>query len=75
MIRGKRRFKCDECKSTFRAMDAEYAASAYSMPVKCPVCGSMHTYPYSILSSVLPSCAAKDYNVYKEIWKQMDEQQ
>lgn len=56
-------------------MDAEYAASAYSMPVKCPVCGSMHTYPYSILSSILPLCAAKDHDVYKEIWKQMDEQQ
>ena len=43
-------FKCDVCGHTFRAMDIEWQATAYTMPVLCPNCGSRHTMPKSMFS-------------------------
>lgn len=47
MFRGMRKFVCDDCGHKFEGMDCEYQATAFSAPVKCPECGSWHTYPSS----------------------------
>jgi transcription elongation factor Elf1 len=65
MLRGKTKFKCAECDKTFSALDMEFMATAFSAPVKCPKCGSMHTCPEGVSSS--------EIEVYREIWKKMDE--
>ncbi len=63
MIRGITKFKCHSCGHVFKGMDMEYAATAFSVPLKCPECGSIRTCPrYTFFS--LP--------VYKEIWKSME---
>lgn len=65
MLRGKTKFKCAECDKTFSALDMEFMATAFSEPVKCPKCGSMHTCP--------AGASASEMKVYREIWKKMDE--
>jgi transposase-like protein len=70
MVRGKRRFKCDRCKSTFIALDIELAATVFSIPQKCPVCGSMHTYPCGPFGLFAPA----GWLLYKSIWKRLDEE-
>jgi len=61
MLRGMTSFKCDDCGNTFMGLDIEWNASAFSQPMKCPKCGSMHTYPSSSMKSI-----------YREIWKYVD---
>lgn len=70
MFRGYCTFVCDDCKTRFTAMDIEYACTTYSAPMKCPGCGSMHTYPKR---PFLLSFLGLDKRVYKSIWKRMDE--
>lgn len=69
MYRGMRKFVCDDCGHKFEGMDCEYQATAFSAPVKCPECGSWHTYPSSGWFGGLKK------SIYKEIWKSMDEHQ
>ena len=45
MIRGTTLFICTECKKVYLAPDVEYRAMAYSVPIPCERCGSMHTMP------------------------------
>lgn len=47
MLRGKRTFICDNCGHKFEGFDIEWNCTAFSAPLKCPKCGSFHTYPYS----------------------------
>ena len=43
MIRGMYPCKCTECGYRFMAADIEWRATAASMPVRCPKCGSLET--------------------------------
>ncbi len=65
MIRGTIPFICDECKKIFMGLDVELGATAYTMPVACPRCGSKHTMPFSPLSLF-------SRRQYKKIWEHMD---
>lgn len=65
MLRGKTTFVCDNCRHKFKAMDIEWRATAFSQPMRCPKCGSMHTRPASLLGL--------NKIVYREIWKMMDQ--
>ena len=65
MIRGKTKFKCDDCGHTFKAFDIELAATAYSQPMPCPSCGSRHTMPVSFFRYT-------DRETYMKIWEMMD---
>lgn len=67
MIRGYKKFVCDNCGHKFRALDIEWQATIYSTPQVCPQCGSRHTLPWSLFGWNL------DKFVYKSIWKDMDE--
>lgn len=62
MIRGKRLFKCDNCKKVFVGLDIEYRASTLSQPVSCPNCKSNHTRP--LFSSK---------GIYKKVWEAPDQ--
>jgi len=64
MIRGKTVFKCDNCGHKFIGIDAELGATVLTAPVKCPKCGSYHTYP--------PSFFGLNKSIYKKIWEGMD---
>lgn len=61
MIRGKIPFRCTDCHKIFIGMDIEWQATALSMPVTCPKCGSKRTLPLWGLKAV-----------YKKNWETMD---
>ena len=65
MLRGVTRFKCDVYGHTLRAMDFEWQATVYTMPVPCPNCGSRHTMPVSFFG-----CTNRE--TYKKIWEMND---
>lgn len=62
MIFGKGPFVCDDCGNKFTGFYAEWRATIFVAPCRCPACGSWHTCP--------PYTICKE--VYKEIWKGMD---
>ena len=64
MIRGKRRFVCDDCGHKFKGLDIELLATVYSQPLRCPNCGSYHTCPDSFLGT--------NKILDRKIWKMMD---
>ncbi len=61
-------FTCDDCGKRFVAPNIEYLATALSMPMQCPKCGSMHTMP-GIMSGVLNFRRS----IYQKIWEKADE--
>ena len=65
MIRGKTKFKCDDCGHVFEALDIEWQATAYSTPMPCPKCGSRHTMPKSLFGFV-------DKGAYRRIWEETE---
>lgn len=67
MFRGMTKFVCDDCGHKFKGMDCEYCATVFTVPVKCPECGSWHTRPFSGLFF------SSNKYIYKEIWKTLDE--
>lgn len=66
MVRGITTFKCTLCGEKFRAMDIEYAATVYSLPQKCPKCGSIRTRPAGLFGKLSEA-------VYRHIWNRMEE--
>ena len=67
MIRGMTRFKCNECGNKFMGIDMEWCATAYTAPVRCPKCGSIHTYPsWTGLFGPSP--------IYRKIWEMMEKE-
>ena len=68
MLRGMTKFTCDNCGNKFTGMDCEWNATAFTAPVRCPECGSMHTYPSG---GWLFGGTRKTF--YREIWKSIDE--
>lgn len=69
MIFGTTTFKCDECGNKFVAPAAEWCATAFIAPAKCPQCGSMHTYP-AVIGRSLGGFLGLD--LYKKIWESQD---
>lgn len=65
MLRGMTTFVCDKCGHKFKGMDIEWRATAFSQPQKCPKCGSMHTRPAGLFSSL-------NKLTYRMIWKELD---
>ena len=65
MIRGKKKFKCDDCGHVFEALDIEWQATVYSTPMPCPKCGSRHTMPKSLFGFV-------DKGAYRRIWEETE---
>lgn len=65
MLRGTIKFKCTSCGHKFMAMDFEYAATVYSMPQRCPECGSIRTMPNGVLNIFNKSA-------YEKIWEEME---
>ena len=45
-------FKCTQCGAKFEDADIEYYATVYSVPQKCPKCGSIRTRPISLLGGL-----------------------
>lgn len=69
MLSGTTEFKCDICGAHFSSMAIEWNATAYLSPMRCPKCGSLHTYPiglYNLRGLLGPG------PIYKMIWKEMD---
>ena len=78
MIRGTTLFICTECKKVFLAPDVEYAAMAYSVPMRCERCGSRRTLPMRLIpfsksDELNPNKPLEeqlqDYSIYKSIWE------
>lgn len=67
MHRGTINFVCEECGNRFMDLDLEFMATNLSIPRKCPQCGSFHTMPSGIFSSLRKS-------LYRRIWTSMDNQ-
>lgn len=44
MLRGLYKYVCKDCGHKFIGADIELNATAASVPVKCPKCGSINTY-------------------------------
>ena len=70
MLRGIRTYVCKDCGHKFKALDMEWNATAASYPVKCPKCGSMHTYPSGY---IIGGLFGLKKSFYRKIWKSMDE--
>lgn len=66
MIHGTILFRCSKCGKLFTAPNIEYIATIYSMPQPCKRCGSIRTYPFSLVSLV-------GWSFYKNIWKNMEQ--
>ena len=75
MFRGMTKFTCDDCGNKFMGMDFEWRCIVYTAPVKCPKCGSMHTYPSSYnIAFPLGGLFGLKKSFYRKIWKLLDEQ-
>ena len=77
MIRGTTLFICTKCKKVFLALDVEYHAMAYSVPMPCERCGSRCTLPMKLSpflrkEELNPDKPLEeqlwDYSIYKSIW-------
>lgn len=64
MVRGIKKFKCDNCGHTFKDFDIEWCCSVFSAPCKCPKCGSFHTAPQGLFGVINP--------IYRTVWESMD---
>lgn len=74
MFRGFTKFTCDNCGNKFMGLDCEWQCTAYTAPVKCPKCGSMHTYPSGYITAFpFGGLFGLIKSFYRDIWKSMDE--
>lgn len=62
MLRGFIKFHCTECGNNFIGPDIEYAATVFSMPLRCPKCQSIRTLPKGYLTQ------PNNLKFYKSIW-------
>ncbi len=65
MLRGSATFVCDNCGNKFKGPDFEWQCTVFTAPVKCPNCNSWHTSP--------KYCRLLYRNIYRDIWKHLDE--
>lgn len=77
MLRGTKTFVCDNCGHKFKGGDFEWNCTVFSAPLKCPKCGSFHTYPYSSSEGFFGRIfgGGSDKSMYEDIWKMIDKQQ
>lgn len=66
MIFGTIPFYCNECGNRFMGVAAEWCATAFVSPVKCPKCGGWHTRPWSLLPAAIAN------KKYQPIWDKID---
>lgn len=62
MYRGLTIFNCTNCGHEFKSHDIEYCMTSFSVPQRCPNCGSIRTLPYY-----------ESKEVYKSIWEGMEQ--
>lgn len=67
MLRGFVKFHCTKCGNNFIGPDFEYAATIFSMPLRCPKCQSIRTLPKGHLT--LPIIKLLYLKLYKSIWE------
>lgn len=70
MLRGFIKFHCTECGNNFIGLDIEYAATIFSMPLRCPKCQSIRTLPKHYLS--WPIIKQSYLKLYKSIWERYE---
>lgn len=68
MVRGKTLFRCTKCNKIFSALDIEWNATVFSVPMRCPKCESIRTLPFSLYSFF-------SSGVYEDIWKIMEQRE
>lgn len=70
MLRGFIKFHCTECGNNFIGPDIEYAATVFSMPLRCPKCQSIRTLPKHCLS--WPIIKQSYLKLYMSIWERYE---
>ena len=66
MYRGQTLFKCTHCGNRFKGPDMEQAATALTVPCKCPKCGSIRTRPTHLFDF------GSSDSEYQKIWEDME---
>ena len=61
MYRGLTIFNCTNCGHEFKSHDIEYCMTSFSVPQRCPNCGSIRTLPYY-----------ESKGGYENIWEEME---
>ena len=70
MYRGLTLFHCTQCGNKFKSHDIEYRATAFSVPQRCPQCGSVRTIPgFWIEAGGIESST----RLYSSIWEEIEE--
>ena len=62
MYRGLTTFTCTRCGCVFKSHDIEYHMTAFSVPQRCPECGSVRTVPFG---------GGEEF--YKHIWEEIEQ--
>lgn len=62
MYRGLTTFTCTRCGRVFKSHDIEYHMTAFSVPQRCPECGSVRTVPFG-----------DGEEFYKHIWEEIEQ--
>lgn len=62
MYRGLTTFNCTNCGHQFKSHDVEYCMTSFSVPQRCPNCGSIRTMPYY---------GSEDF--YECVWDRMEQ--
>ena len=68
MYRGITTFSCTNCGHQFKSHDIEYRATAFSVPQRCPQCGSVRTIPgFWIEAGGMESSTQLNASIWEEI--------
>lgn len=70
MYQGITTFSCTACGHQFKSHDIEYRVTAFSVPQRCPKCGSVRTMPgFWIEVDYMKT----GINIYESIWEEIEE--
>lgn len=64
MYRGLTTFTCTHCGRVFKSHDIEYHMTVFSVPQRCPECGSVRTVPFG---------GREEF--YKHVWEEIEQAQ
>ena len=70
MYRGLTTFSCTNCGHQFKSHDIEYRATAFSVPQRCPKCGSVRTIPGFWIEAGGKESSTQ---LYASIWEEIEE--